>query len=139
MATSAEKAIGALVGAWSPGFSDPAWWGSDPTVPGGRVLSYVKAAIRGHTAAAFLGVYNDAMACWALHWLTFASRDESTAFGGNVAGPVTSIRTGDESIGFQQSGMSGGSPSDAQFMETSWGKRYLSYRDSRPDAHLFVI
>ena len=142
-ATSTELVIGNQIKLWVPRFADAAWWGSDATEPGARVLAFIQAAERSHTVAAFVtsAIYTDAMACWALHWLILQEREEATAFGANVAGPITSIRTGDESIGFQQSAMSvgGGGPSDVQYKETSWGKRYLSYRDTRPDAHLFVI
>lgn len=153
MATSTEKAIAKLIAVWTPSYTDSAWWGSgssDPTdtafSPGGRVLAFIQVSVATHTAASFnLGVtgggnYYQAMACHALHWLTLAEREENTALGGNVSGPITSIRTGDESIGFQQSAMSvGGGDSDMQFKETTWGKRYLSMRDTRPDAHLFYI
>ena len=145
-ATATEKAIASRIALWVPTYRDAVWWGSgasDPAAdiePGGRVLAFVQAAMQAHTAASFLAVYNDAMACWALHWLTLAARAEASAFGSSVAGPVTSIRTGDESIGFQQTPMgAGGGVGDLHFMESTWGKRYLSYRDSRPDAHMFII
>lgn len=144
-ATATEKAIAKRIAIWAPEYRDAVWWGSgasDPAAdiePGGRVLAFIQAAIQAHTAASFLAVYNDAMACWALHWLTLAERAEASAFGSSVSGPVTSIRTGDESIGFQQTSMSAGAPGDLHFMETTWGKRYISYRDSRPDAHMFIV
>lgn len=146
MATTAELAITKLVVSWAPRFKDAAWFGDGSSdlatfTPGGRLLAFTQAAGRAHDSAAFLGVYYDAMTCWVLHMLTMAEREESTQFGANVAGPVTSIRTGDESIGFQQSAMSvgGGGPSDVFFKETRWGKQYLGYRDTRPSAHLGII
>ena len=145
--TTTEQAIAKKIATWVPAFRDEAWWGdgaSDPegvVDPGGRVLAFVREAILAHDVTTFLDVYHSAMACWALHWLTLQERAEALAYGANVAGPITSIRTGDESIGFQQSAMSvgDGGASDTQYKETAWGKKYLSYRDTRPAAHLFVI
>ena len=131
MATSDD--IQNRVKAWVPRFADSSW--------AARLTAFTSAAIRAHDEASFLITgYTDAMASWVLHHLTLLEREDGTAFGANVSGPVTSIRTGEESISFQQSSLAGGGgPSDVFFNETTWGRKYLSYRDTRPNAHLFII
>lgn len=130
--------IEAQVEEWAPRFA------GDPLL-----ATYAAAAQRRHNEASFtLGatpggnpsIYVDAMSCWVLHWLTLAEL-EAQGLGG-AAGPLTAIRTGDESVAFQQGSVSGGgglAPSDLHFLRTSWGQRYLTYRNSRPDAHMTVV
>ncbi len=111
---------------------DPRYAGSEYNT---LVTTYTQAAIRLHTKQVFYNVYFDAMAFWVLHYLNLYER---SLLNPNSSGPVTSLRTEQESIGFQQSAMTG-NLTDATFRETSWGKRYLSVRNTLPAAHIGLI
>jgi hypothetical protein len=105
------------------------------------VTVHVEAARAAHTANAWVSneVYRDAMACWALHYLVQDEIEESSPTFGLAAGPVASIRTGEESVSFAARGSRAGPADDDDFRGTKWGRRYLKLRGSRPDAHLFSI
>ena len=148
MATASELAIAAEVVILSPRFADSAWFGAgeaDPDdaafEPGGRVLRWIQKAERSHDSDSFedTSVYYDAMAYWTLHQLTRQELEESIALGGNLSGPLSSIRTGDESMGFQQTTARAGSVADGQYLLTSWGQRYLAIRNTRPAGHIGLI
>lgn len=101
-------------------------------------LKTAEAAIRAHTEAAWLAVYVDAMAAWALHHITLLSETAALAAGGLVVGPVAGIRTGDTSIQFLSTTTRGTTDSSIYWQRTNWGQQYITYRDTRPDAHMFL-
>jgi len=111
---------------------DPRYAGSEYNT---LVTTYTQAAIRLHTKQVFYNVYFDAMAFWVLHYLNLYER---SLLNPNSSGPVTSLRTEQESIGFQQTALMG-NVTDATFRETPWGKRYLSVRNTLPAAHIGLI
>jgi hypothetical protein len=101
-------------------------------------LKVSERAMRAHTESAWGDVYLDAMACWALHHLTVLSETAALAAGGLVVGPVAGIRTGDTSIQFLSTTTRGTTDSSIYWQRTTWGQQYITYRDTRPDAHLFL-
>ena len=131
--------IEAQVVAWAPRFGDAVW--TD------LVAEYSAAAQRFHVESAFSlsdvvgispSVYVDAMTCYVLHWLVLTELENAGWAG--TGGPITALRTGDESVAFQQAGGSSAAvPGDAHYTQTSWGRRYLTYRNSRPASHLFLV
>lgn len=94
------------------------------------------AALRKHTESAWLEVFLDAMAWWVLHWLKLAALAKAVNAGG-AGGPITAIRTGNESVVFQAV-TNKSTQSDALLLRTSYGQEYMALRDSRPDAHIFL-
>lgn len=126
MATDAST-IESRVRAFDPRYAGSEW--------DALVSTYTQASIRLHTKKVFYNVYFDAMAFWVLHYLALYEREQLNP---NSSGPVTSLRTEQESIGFQQTALMG-NVTDATFRETSWGKRYLSVRNTLPAAHIGLI
>lgn len=100
-------------------------------------------AVRSHTRAQFIDgpaaanalVFDDAMSFWAAHMLrTQPGYDtSSTTASGTFSGAITSVKTGDESLGY--GGVSGmsvlGGFTDGFFMTTPEGQRYLAIVNSR--------
>ena len=84
-------------------------------------------------------VYTNAMAYWVLHELMLAEQEDASPTMAGASGPVGSIRTMDESVSFISPSVQHGPTSDAYFKRTTAGKRYLMLRQTRPDAHSFVI
>lgn len=132
MAVTAQQ-----IAAWAtrrvPKFGVPRW--------ADRVLAGAEDAIEYHNAPVFGTNYVAAMGSWVLHWCTILEQEEKIPGGGAAAGPINSIRTGDESVSFAamaSAGVSGSSP-DNLYSRTTWGQRYLNYRNSRAGVHSFVI
>lgn len=118
---------------------DPQFCGSEWAV---RLSETAALAIDTHMPEECWGnavVYKNAMAYWILHHLVLMAQADASPAMANAAGPVTSIRTMDESISFAAFGSGGGASQDAFFRRTTWGNRYLGLRNTRPQAHSFVI
>lgn len=96
------------------------------------------AALRRHSSDAFGAVFEDAMACWVLHFMVLVAEQNKLGGGGLITGPLTSLRSGDESASFLPSGSGMLSAADKLFARTTYGQRYLDYRNSRAAAHAFL-
>lgn len=93
------------------------------------IEAHTKANWKGVAGADNFGVYYTAMACWALHRVVMASRE--SAGKSAVAGPVQSKRTGDVSVTYAILPQPSTVLSvDADFLQTSFGRQYLAYRDT---------
>ena len=132
MATTAAQ-IASWVYVNAARFNDPVWTG--------RIELWCSDAIAAHTEATFGRVFVAAMGSWVLHKAVLREMEDEIAGGGFAAGPVTSLRTGDESVSFGQMASSGigVSTPDHGLSRTIWGQDYLNYRNSRAGTHLFVI
>lgn len=106
------------------------------------LAKYCASALRRHTESAWetADVYTEGMALWVAHHLTLYDLRSSVPGIEGAIGPISSIRTGDESLAFQAYGsVSSGVQGDVFFFKTSYGQAYISLRNTRPSAHLFVI
>lgn len=105
-----------------------------------KKLALATAALRRHSESAFSDVFEDAMACWVLHFLVLAASAKKLGgnAGGLITGPLTSLRSGEESASFLPASAGNLSPADKLFLRTTPGQQYLDYRDSRAAAHPFL-
>lgn len=126
-----SSTIETQVGKRVPRFLDSAW--------DDRRGVAITAALASHDEDEWVtnAVFVDAMACWVIHDLLVGEQADNPTLA-HGSGPIQSIRTGDESISFvSPSGQ--GAADEVYFRATSYGRRYLMYRNSRPAAHLFLV
>ncbi len=85
------------------------------------------------SVVAFGTAYNEAVASRVAHRLTLQARDAAAAGSGGALGGLSSLRTGDISVGYGGSGLtiSPGDSEAAYYSSSSHGLRYLQLRDSR--------
>lgn len=82
-------------------------------------------------------VYQQGAVYLALHLMEEAQPSGGSAMaagGAAAAGPVTSIRTGDQAVSY---GQIQGSPEDAPYLTTRWGRQYIALR--RQAVHAFAV
>lgn len=73
-----------------------------------------------------------------LYVLHFLEVEELRQLNGVTSGLPSSVRTGDESVGYQQTA-SNTRADPVRFSDTPSGREYLGIIATRPEAHLFVL
>jgi hypothetical protein len=93
-----------------------------------------------HAPVAWGNVFTQAMVWHAAHTIdvivSSAGGAASLSPGGSASGTVSSLKTGDEAVGFGAASTGSGpassiSAADAQYLRTPYGQRYLQLRNTR--------
>lgn len=104
------------------------------------VEAWISIEVARLSAFAFGTALNEAVARRVAHELTLKARNAAAAGSGSAVGAVTSVRTGDLSLGYGGSGLTAGSDAEiAYYQQTTHGIRFLLLRDSRPYIGPMVI
>ena len=98
------------------------------------VADYLGLSIRQHLDASSIGArYPELIAYHAAHRIAVVLLAQAASAAGSVqtAGPVTQLRTGDLGVSYGALTSRGGiSPEDEEYLTTSYGRTYLSIRNS---------
>jgi len=98
----------------------------------GTVSVHLELAAKRHRASAFGSVYAEAMVYWAAHSIQRTPGLVSGGGGADEVGNITSQSDGDLSRSYGAAGGTGTvSGSDADYLTTRYGARYLDLRNSR--------
>ncbi len=99
------------------------------------VETFLEVASQQSNAAAWGAVYTQAMSYLAMHMMAQNGLGSGSAHSGTGShgGGVASVKVGDISVGFGYASSASGAvgATDADLLETSYGRRYLALRGSR--------